>query len=235
MKRAVVIQHLAFEDLGSLQPALHTAGYSIQYLQAGVDRLDDFNPLEAELLVVLGGPIGVYETAEYPFLADELTLLSRRLAARRPTLGICLGAQLIAAALGARVFAGTNGKEIGWSPLQPASELAPKSVLAPLFAPGVEVLHWHGDTYELPHGATHLAASAQYPQQAFSVDDFALALQFHPEVQPANLERWFIGHAFELAKASVSVPQLRERSRSLCATLEQAAHSVWTQWLAAKG
>ena len=103
--------------------------------------------------------------------------------------------------------------------------------LAPLFVAGVEVLHWHGDTFELPDGAVHLASTAQYSNQAFAVGDFALALQFHPEVAVKQLERWYIGHAAELAQARVSVAALREQSRRHGPALEMAAPSLWHEWL----
>jgi GMP synthase (glutamine-hydrolysing) len=231
MKHAAVIQHLAFEDLGSLEPALRAANYAIEWMHAGVDDLAAYNGIAPDLLIVLGGPIGVYDTTDYPFIADELRLLAPRLAAKRRTLGICLGAQLIAAALGARVFPGDNGKEIGWSALQPASADAKHSVIASLFEQDVQVLHWHGDTYELPPGATHLAASGHYEQQAFSVGNHTLAFQCHPEVQLKNLERWYIGHTVELGKANVSIPTLREASRAHASRLEKAANVLWERWL----
>ena len=229
--QAVVIQHVAFEDLGSLEPALVAAGYEIKALQAGVDDLGAYDAAAPDLLVVLGGPIGVYEQDNYPFLAHEIAMLSARLSARRPTLGICLGAQLMAAALGARVLPGENGKEIGWSALEPATAESRSGALAALFRPGISVLHWHGDTFELPDHVRHLASSAQYPNQAFAVDNFALALQFHPEVRLAQLERWYIGHACELAQAKIPIAELREAGLKHATALEQAAAPFWKAWL----
>jgi len=171
MRRALVIGHVAFEDLGTLAPALAAARFAVRTLQAGVDPLPAADALEAELLVVLGGPIGVYDEAAYPFLADEKSLIGERLRRGGVTLGICLGAQLMANALGAQVYPGSAGKEIGWSPLLPTAAGEARAELASLFAPAVSVLHWHGDTFDLPRGATHLAASARYAQQIFVYGD----------------------------------------------------------------
>lgn len=231
MKQVDVIRHVAFEDLGSLAPVLTVHGYAIRYWEAGVDDLAALDPLAAELLVVLGGPIGVYETATYPFLTTEIALLQRRLHQDRPTLGICLGAQLMAAALGANVYPG-HYKEIGWSAL--SASVLDQPLLAPLLTPGVNVLHWHGDTFDLPAGAALLASSNHYPNQAFRWGNNGLALQFHPEVKTSDLERWLIGHACELAHtAHVDVPTLRAASKVHGPVLEQAARVFWQQWLAA--
>ncbi len=224
---AVVVQHLAFEDLGSFAPALHELGWTWSSLQAGVDDLAPAR--DAELLIVLGGPIGVYEADTYPFLHDEIALLRERLAAQRPTLGICLGSQLMAAALGARVYPGGR-KEIGWSPLQltPAGEASCLRHLA-----DVAVLHWHGDTFDLPDGSVHLASSSVYPHQAFAVGTHALALQCHPEAQARDFERWLIGHACELALAGLDVPALRAAAHAHATALEAAAARVLRDWLSA--
>jgi len=230
MKLALVIRHLAFEDLGSLDGVLSSQGYELRYLDAGVDDIAQVSRDTPDLLIVLGGPIGVYETAVYPFLHDEIAVIRERLLAGRPVLGICLGAQLMAAALGARVYPG-HGKEIGWAEVMPANPAAQNSVLAPLFAPGIKVLHWHGDTFDVPEGARHLAASALYSNQAFALGRHALALQFHPEILGHNIERWLIGHACELAAAKIDIPALRHETAIHAGALEQAAVAIWTEWL----
>ncbi len=197
MKTVLAIRHVAFEDLDHFAPLLTERGYAIRYCEAGYDDLTALDPSSDDLLVVLGGPIGVYEDEAYPFIHDELRLLRARLQAGRPTLGICLGCQMIAQALGARVYPGGR-KEIGWKPLI-LTEAGRQSPLA-AFADLAPVLHWHGDTFDLPEGATLLASSDLYPHQAFSWGSCALALQFHIETTARGLERWFIGHAGEIAQ-----------------------------------
>jgi GMP synthase (glutamine-hydrolysing) len=233
MKTALAITHVAFEDLGTLERELRQAGYSIEYRDAGTDDLAALDPRAHDLLVVLGGPMGVYERDRYPFIAAELDLLRSRLAAERPTLGICLGSQLMAAALGARVYPGSNGKEIGWKPLQPGAHAAELPAMTRLLARGLPVLHWHGDTFDLPAGARHLAATDQYPHQAFSVGRFALALQFHLEVTAEGLERWYIGHAAELAQTGIDVATLRRASELHAPALNAASAAFWQEWLSA--
>lgn len=226
-KTAVVVQHLSLEDLGSFGPVLADHGWQVRYRQAGMGPLaDDLS--SADLAVVLGGPIGVYEEADYPFLAEETAALRERLARGRPTLGVCLGAQLIAKALGARVYAGGR-KEIGWSTLtlSEAGQASPLRHLA-----GTPVLHWHGDTFDLPEGAVLLASSEVYPHQAFSVGRHVLALQCHPEAQADSFERWLIGHTGELRGAAIDIPALRAQGARLAPALEEANARLLADWLA---
>lgn len=204
---------------------LRERGAAIQYWEAGVDDLSQSDARFADLLVVLGGPIGVGDAADYPFLADELAILEARLGAGRPTLGICLGAQLMTRALGARVYPGPE-KEIGWAPVT-LTEAGRTSDFAALSDDGGMVLHWHGDTFDLPAGASLLASTEICPNQAYSWGDAALALQFHAEVGAAGIERWLIGHACEIASApGVSVERLRA---------DTALHGVGLAHRAARG
>ena len=153
--------------------------------------------------MVLGGPIGAYETDIYPFLKSEIDLIEYRLSRDLPTLGICLGSQLMAKALGSRVFAGPV-KEIGWGGIALTRDGA-SSCLNPLGEADARVLHWHGDSFDLPAGARRLASNAHYENQAFAYGRNALALQFHLEADPRQLEEWYVGHAVELAAAKVSI------------------------------
>lgn len=225
-KQACVLRHLAFEDLGTFGPILPSNGFDVTVMDVGVDEIGE-PILRSDLVVVLGGPIGVYEEPRYPFLTDELRALRRRLEAGLPTLGICLGAQLMAAALGARVYPG-HQKEIGWAELQ-LSAAGMASCLRPLH--GHRVLHWHGDTFELPAGATRLASTSLYENQAFLLGSNALALQFHPEIDGSRFEQWLIGHAAELSAANVDIAALRGSARELAGPLQGAGRNMLNQWL----
>lgn len=224
-KTIYVIQHLAVEDLGSFEDSLYAMGFRVRYFEAGIDDLRPALQYEG-LTIILGGPIGVYETEDFPFLSTEIELLGERLAANLPTLGICLGAQLIARALGAEVYAG-EVKEIGWSCLELKTvDAQPLSALE-----DIPVLHWHGDTFTLPVQAELLASSPFYPNQAFRVGANILALQFHIEVTASSLERWFVGHRVELAQAEVDIRSLREENHRYADDLEQQSEKVLRQYL----
>ena len=230
-RRAVVIRHVAFEDLGSFAGPLIRNGYGIEYVEAGPDDLGRPGLAETDLLVVLGGPISAVDDRRYPFLADEVRLLERRLNADRPTLGICLGAQLMARALGSRVY-GAGAKEIGWGPLA-LTEAGGASALRHLAPDKTSVLHWHGDTFDLPRGAVHLASTAVCENQAFGWGAHGLALQFHVEVTAAGLERWFIGHTLEIETTpGVSVEALRAATAHAAPMLERQGEAFFRQWLA---
>jgi len=227
---AHVVQHIAFEHLGNLELVLRKHGYAINTFMAGIDEIGPIRKDDPDLLVVLGGPIGVYETNAYPYLETELQLIRDRIARNRPVLGICLGCQLIARALGADVYPGGT-KEIGWAPLEIHGDVE-GNVLAPM-QDAAEVLHWHGDTFDLPTGATRLASSPVYPNQAFSYRDNVLALQFHLEVEPEDMESWYLGHAHEIASVEgLTIPELREDGLRYGPTLQGPAQQVWAKWLA---
>jgi len=228
MKSAVAIRHVGFEDLSAFAPALRLAGYQVDYWDIGEQELWTLEPVRTDLLIVLGGPIGAYEDAVYPFLKDEIDLLEQRLAANRPTLGICLGAQLIARAAGARVFP-SGAKEIGFAPIT-LTEAGRSSCLAP-FADEPMTLHWHGDTFDLPAGAERLASTDLCENQAFAVGPNIIGFQFHPEASATGFEKWLVGHAAELTAARIDVPRLRADAQTYGPELERKAQAVLSAWL----
>ncbi len=226
--KAVALRHVHFEDLGSFAGPMAAAGYDIAYRDAGDPDFTAFAAAEPDLLVVLGGPVGVYETEAYPFLVQEIALIAERLASGRPLLSICLGAQLIAAASGARVYP-SGVKEIGFAPVS----LTADGRSGPLrHLENLPVLHWHGDTYDLPQAATHLASTALVMQQAFAIGRHVLGLQFHPEASTdSGFERWLVGHAVELAGAGVDVPALRRDAGRFGGALRRGAELMMSDWL----
>ena len=231
MKIALVIRHLAFEDLGIFQPVLEAAGYQVRYLEAGMDPLTWLEPLHADLLIVLGGPIGANDDEDFPFIQDELEILHTRLSSDAPTLGICLGAQLMARALGAAVCPGKT-LEIGWSPIE-LTEAGRRSALSHLSAENTSVLHWHGDRFDLPTGAELLATTENTPHQAFRWKRRGLALQFHPEVSVQGMERWYIGHSSEIRRMdTVSIAGLRAQTERHGYRMEVHALRFMEDWLA---
>jgi len=226
-RRALAVRHVLFEDLGILEELLTRRGYEVAYVDAGIDPLTPELASEPDLLIVLGGPIGVGDAESYPFLTDEIAAITARLEAGAPTLGICLGAQLMAAALGADV-APTGRLELGFGPLT-LTDAGRDSALAELA--GAPVLHWHGDAFAIPEGAVRLAETPGYPNQAFARGRAALALQFHPEVDPALVERWLIGHAGELAGAGIDPRRLRADASAHGAALVDAGRRLFDRWL----
>src|ERR1700727_2302898 len=162
-KICLAVRHVAFEDLGLFGPLVISRNYEIRYHDAGIDPFDSTTLQSPDLVIVLGGPIGVYEANAYPFIVHEVAAIAARIAADKPILGICLGAQMMAAALGAPVAPGPV-KEIGWAPLTltPAGQA---SVVAPLAT--TPVLHWHGDNCDLPTGCERLASTPPFPGQGF--------------------------------------------------------------------
>ena len=228
MRRTTVLRHVHFEDLGSLSLPLAERNYQVHYVDVGLDDIDAQVGMDTELLIVLGGPIGVYEHTIYPFLDQELAVLKRRMAANRATLGICLGAQLMAWALGADVRPGPQ-KEIGWARV----ELSDAGRDGPLrHLSDVPVLHWHGDMLDLPAGAVRLASTNICPNQAFAVGRNLLGFQFHPENDGAGFERWLIGHAAEISHApGVTVPQLRDQCAKYAAAAGAAGQKCLREWL----
>jgi GMP synthase (glutamine-hydrolysing) len=226
-KLCLAVRHVAFEDIGLLGPLVVSRNYEVRYHDAGIDPFDSNTLRSPDLVIVLGGPIGVYEGNAYPFIAGEVAAIAGRIAAEKPILGICLGAQMMAAALGARVAPGPH-KEIGWAPLTLTAE-GNKSVLVPLGA--TPVLHWHGDNCELPAGCLGLASTTHCPVQAFVRSPSQLALQFHLETEPARFESWLVGHTVELGKAGIDPNELRKQAQTFGGATLEIGRKVLAAWL----
>ena len=178
MKHALIVRHTPFEGAAGFRLPIEQAGYQFNRINVSDPDFGALDWLEPDLVVVMGGPRGVYDREAHPWIDGEVTGLAFRIAAGRPTLGVCLGSQMIAAALGARVYPGPV-KEVGFAPIR----LADTGRTSPLrHLEGVPLLHWHGDTFDLPLGAERLAMTDHYANQAFRIGDSLLALQFHPEM-----------------------------------------------------
>jgi GMP synthase (glutamine-hydrolysing) len=232
MKREVLaIRHVYFEDLGSLELVLGDRGQLVRYLDVGRARIDAPNPLDTSLMVVLGGPIGAYDDALFPHLNPLLSMLEKRIAAGLPTIGICLGAQLIARALGAKVYPAAQ-KELGWKALT-LTDAGRASALRHFEVDGqsIPVLHWHGDTFDLPDGATRLASTDVCENQAFAWGDHVLGLQCHPEVLVERFESWLVAYSAEVAQCGIDVNALRADTARYGPGLERAACKMFGEWL----
>ena len=188
MPRILVCQHVAHEILGTLNPLLKSAGFRIRYVNFG--RHPDAEPsLEGyNGLVVLGGPMSVNHVKRHPHLGAEMRLIEQALQKDLPVLGICLGAQLIAKTLGARVYE-NDEKEIGWYDVSP-TEMARSDPITAHFGEKEKFFQWHGDTFDIPQGTVHLASSPLCANQAFRYGTNVYALQFHLEVDEPMIERW---------------------------------------------
>lgn len=182
------LQHVAFEGLGSIEKWAQEKGHALS-----CTRFFAGEPLPAlaafDLLIVMGGPMGVHDQDKYPWLQEEKTFLRRVIAAGKPVLGVCLGAQLLADVLGAQVMANTE-KEIGWFPVERASDVSAHSIaerLERVLPVRQTVFHWHGDTFTLPAQAIRLYSSAACVNQAFVYEERVMGLQFHLETTPASV------------------------------------------------
>ena len=226
-RTAVVLQHDPSIHLGNIEPVLREHGYELRIVDATTEDLTALDPGEADLVVVLGGEMGAYETDAHPFLLDERALLRERLEAQRPTLGVCLGAQLMAGALGERVYKG-NTKEIGFRPVE-TTEAGAQSPMRHF--EGVPVVEWHGDTFGLPAEATLLASSSAYSNEAFSIGDYALAVQFHPEVTDEMHERWLVDGYNELTGEHLDTEALRAERERYSAAMQEASRRAFSEWL----
>lgn len=176
--RVHYLQHVSFEDLGILSEQLQQKGHTVTCTQLfknePLPNMDDF-----DWLIVMGGAMGIFDEAANPWLAHEKHFIKTAIDAEKTVIGICLGAQLIAHVLGARVFPNPQ-REIGWYAIEPSDEIS-SSALGSVFHKPMEVFHWHSDTFDLPEGAIPIGSSEACRQQGFVYNNTVIALQFHIE------------------------------------------------------
>ncbi|MGH7814384.1 MAG: type 1 glutamine amidotransferase [Candidatus Binataceae bacterium] len=229
MAKIYVLQHHPAENLGLIADALEDAALAWQYL-----RVFDGHPVPKDMkgaggLILMGGPMGVYETDRYPFLRDEMRLIEAALKDDLPVLGVCLGAQILAAALGAKVAPNPKGKEIGWYPMRLSAAARDDRILSGL-PETLTPFHWHGDIFELPKGATLLASSDKTTCQAFRHGDNAWGLQFHFEVTRKGIAAMAAAFAKELEQEKISADNMIAHAAEFMPALEKISATVFSRW-----
>jgi GMP synthase-like glutamine amidotransferase len=198
------LQHVHFEGPAAIEDWANEAGYSVagSHLYRG-DPLPE--PDAFDLLVIMGGPMSVNDEREYPWLVEEKQLVRAAMEANRAILGVCLGAQMIASATGARVYRGPE-KEIGWFPVRRVTDEGAGALLPETFTP----LHWHRETFDLPPGAVRLAETEVIPNQAFQLGSHVIGLQFHVEATPQSVGMLVehAGHEIQAGRRFQQAPQV---------------------------
>ena len=207
------LQHADFEDLGCIAPWLVARGHQVTHTRLFAGEMPP-KVSEFDWLIVMGGPMNIYEYSQHPWLRAEKQLIGEAIAANKRVLGICLGSQLIADVLGGKVTRNAH-TEIGWFPIQLSTEGRGSTLLAE-FPSEVNVFHWHGDTFAIPPGATYLARSDACANQAFSCGERVIGLQFHPEVTASNVRDW-------LAHEQVSPAQYVQTPEQMLADIPRYA------------
>lgn len=197
MSEFLVLQHIECEDLGTIGPAMNRRGLGYRYV-----RLFDGETVPQDIkdfsgLIILGGPMNVYEEDKYPYLKDEDIFIKKAIERGIPALGICLGSQLIAKASNGKVRKGAK-KEIGWHELNLTPDGRKEGSFKD-FPESLTVFQWHGDTFDIPQGATHIASSALFPNQAYRIGNNVYGLQFHLEVTEAMIRNWISEYQEELS------------------------------------
>ena len=228
-KSALIIRHVPHEGVAGYRAPVEAAGYAISRVDVTDPTFSTVDLNEPDLLIMMGGPMGVYEREAYPWIDCQLKRLARRLEANLPTLGVCFGAQMIAAAMGGEVYQGP-AKEIGFAPIEWHDKPADNPVR---HLADVPVLHWHGDTFTLPDGAELLASTPLYPHQAFRRGANILALQFHAEMGlDPRFGAWVEQWPDAIVEAGSSPDQLHADHDRHGANAVTAGRMMIIEWLA---
>ncbi len=227
-KTALIIRHVPYEGVAGFRAPIEAAGYDVDRIDVSDAGFATLDLAEPDLLIMMGGPMGVYEQDEYSWIPCQLKRLARRLEADRPTLGVCFGAQMMAAALGGEVYAGP-ASEIGFHPIT----LRESALAGPLrHVAQVPMLHWHGDTFTLPDNVELLASSALYPHQAFRRGNHILALQFHAEMGlDPRFDAWIEGGGDAIARAGTTEARLRADHDAHGPGAVAAGQAMIAEWL----
>ena len=226
-RTGLIIRHVPHEGIAGYRAPIEAAGYALDRIDVDDPGFGAVDLSEPDLLIMMGGPMGVYENELYPWIACQTRRLARRLEAGRPTLGVCFGAQMMAAAMGARVYAGP-AKEVGFFPLAAVDQASPLRHLQ-----GVAVLHWHGDTFDLPGDVELLASTAAYPHQAFRRGPNILALQFHAEMGlDPRFDAWVEQWPEAIAEVGSSPTAMRDAHAAHGPAAVDAGRRMVAEWLA---
>lgn len=227
-KTALIIRHVPYEGVAGFRDPIEAAGYQVDRVDVSDPGFSEIDLCHHDLLIMMGGPMGVYEQDQHPWISCQLRRLAKRLEADRPTLGVCFGAQMIAAALGARVYPGP-AKEVGFHPVR----VHDNAVDGPLrHLVDVPVLHWHGDTFDLPKGVELLASSHVYDHQAFRRGANLLALQFHAEMGlDERFNAWIEEWPESVVEAGGTETDLREAHEQHGPIAVAAGQAMIADWL----
>ncbi len=229
MKRALIVRHVPREGAAGYLHPIEAAGYHIERIDVADPAFEAVDLCTPDLLIMMGGPMGVYEVDAHPWIPLQIAKLAARLEHDRPTLGVCLGSQMMAAALGAPVYPG-HMFELGFAPVDITAE-GDDSPLRHLSA--VPVLHWHGDTFDLPQGVELLASTADYRHQAFRRGSNILALQFHAEMgEDPRFESWLEHFHEDIASATQCPDALRVDHAEHGPGAVAAGRMMIAEWLA---
>ncbi len=228
MKTVYVLQHVWCEPAGRIQGAIEASGARLRPVRAYAGDRVPREMGRAAGLVVMGGSMGVHEVDAYPFLRQEMRLIESALRLGRPVLGTCLGSQLLAAVLGARVGPG-GFKEIGWHGVRLTGEAREDTLLAGA-PPSFTALHWHGDVFDLPAGAVRLASSELTENQAFRHGTNAYGFLFHMEVTGAMLRDWVSAFGDDMQEAGVSREALLAGAAEHLPGLARVGEEVYGRW-----